>query len=345
MDSTETTPVPGTDGADAPFFSPDSQWLGFFADNKLKKVSVSGGVPITLCDSQGLWHSASWGSDDTIVFYRFNGVTAPGLLRLPAAGGAPKQATTPDSKTGEVTQLWPDLLPGAKAVLFAAGPAVGNLANTAQIVVSSLQPGERRDLIGGSSPRYARTGHLVYAQGATLMAVPFDPRRLALTGSPVPVLEGVLQSLWSGAAQYSFSSTGTLVYVPGGLQGAQRRLVWVDRKGTEQPLPAPVRGYRTPRISPDGQRVAVASSEAGDNIWLYDLARETLTRLTFEGTVNANPNWTPDGRRIGFVSNRTAGRNVFWQPADGRRGCGATDRIERLPAYSWFLVAGQSAGF
>jgi Tol biopolymer transport system component len=152
------------------------------------------------------------------------------------------------------------------------------------------------------------------------MAVPFDRQRLALTGSPVPVLEGVLESLWSGVAQYSFSSTGTLVYIPGGLQGAQRRLVWVDRKGVEQPLPAPVRGYRTPRISPDGRRVAVTSSESGDNIWLYDLARETLARLTFEGRVNATPIWTPDGRRVAFISDRTGAANAFWQPADGSGG-------------------------
>ena len=242
-------------------------------------------------------------------------------MRVSAAGGTPKQVTTPDSKKGELTHLLPDLLPGGKAVLFAAGPNPGDLANAAQIVVSSLQTGERRDLIGGTSPRYALTGHLVYAQGATLMAAPFDLQRLALTGSPVPVLEGVLQSLWSGAAQYSFSSTGTLVYVPGGLQGAQRTLVWVDRKGTEQPLPAPVRGYRTPRISPDGRRVAAASPESGDNIWLYDFARETLTRLTFEGRVNHTPLWTPDGRRIAFISDRTGGpTNVFWQTADGSLG-------------------------
>jgi hypothetical protein len=226
--------------------------------------------------------------------------------------------TTPDSKKGEFTHLFPDILPGGKAVLFAAGATAGNLANNAQIVVSSLQTGERRDLIAGTSPRYAVTGHLVYAQGTTLVAVPFDPQRLPLTGPPVPVLEGVLQSPWSGAAHYAFSSTGTLVYVPGGLQGAQRRLVWVDRKGVEQVLPAPVRSYRTPRISPDGRRVAVTSSESGDNIWLYDLARETLTRLTFEGRLNTTPTWAPDGRRIVFSSAWTGGGwNVFWQPADG----------------------------
>jgi hypothetical protein len=297
MDSMEATPIPDTDGAVAPFFSPDSQWLGFFADNKLKKVSVSGGAPITLCDAPGPQHSASWGSDDTVVFH---GPPNLGLFRVSAAGGAPIQVTTPDPKKGEATHLLPDLLPGGKAVLFAAGPASGNLANAMQLVVSSLQTAERRDLIAGTSPRYALTGHLVYAQGARLMAVPFYPQRLAVTGSPVPVLEGVLQSLWSGVAQCSFSRTGTLVYVPGGLQGAQRRLVWVDRKGTEQPLPAPVRAYRTPRISPDGRRVAVTSSESGDNIWLYDLARETLTRLTFEGRGNLLPIWTPDGRRIAF---------------------------------------------
>jgi serine/threonine-protein kinase len=227
MDGMEATPIPGTDGAVAPFFSPDSQWLGFFAGSKLKKVSMSGGATITVGDAAGMvWpYSASWETDDTIVFNGFVGATESGLLRIPAAGGAPKQVTTPDSKKGELAHLLPDLLPGGKAVLFAAASSVGYLANTAQVVVSSLQTGERRDLIAGTTPRYARTGHLLYAQAGTLMAVAFDPQRLALTGSPVPALDGVLQSPRGGVAQYSFSSTGMLVYVPGGLQGAQRRLV------------------------------------------------------------------------------------------------------------------------
>jgi hypothetical protein len=170
--------------------------------------------------------------------------------------------------------------------------------------------------MGGARPSYAPTGHLVYAQAGTLMAVPFDPQRLGVNGSPVPVLEGVLQSPSTGVAQYSFSSTGSVAYVAG-IQGTRRKLVWVDRKGAEQPLPAPLHSYRSPRLSPDGRRVAAVIAEQGANIWLYDLARETLTRLTFGGGNSNTPIWTPDGKRIAFNSSFGGPVHVFWQLADG----------------------------
>jgi Tol biopolymer transport system component len=157
------------------------------------------------------------------------------------------------------------------------------------------------------------------------MALPFDPRRLTATGSAVPVVEGVLQSTFSGASQYSFSATGSLVYIAGGIQAAQRRLVWVSRNGAEQPLvAAPARSYGFPRLSPDGRRVAVNISEQEVQVWLYDLSRETLTRFTFEGNSNSNAIWTPDGKRIAFNSNKEGEPNLFWQLADGSGG------LERL---------------
>jgi Tol biopolymer transport system component/predicted Ser/Thr protein kinase len=319
MDSSEVRMIPGTEGARAPFFSPDGQWVGFFAENKLEKISLSGGAPVTICDAPGnsLTVSASWGADDNIVF---QSGTAAGLRQVSAAGGTPKLLSTPDSKKGETTHRFPELLPGGKAVLFAAGQSATVNLNNARIVVRSLQTGETRDLIGGTYPSYAPTGHLVYAQAGTLMAVSFDPRRLAVTGASVPMLESVLQSPTSGVVQYSFSNTGSVAYVPGGLQAVQRKLVWVDRKGTEQPLPTPSHPYRTPRLSPDGRRVVVAiSDQLGDHIWLYDLTRDTLTRLTFEGTTNSTPIWTPDGKRITFGSTRggSSASDAFWQPADG----------------------------
>jgi eukaryotic-like serine/threonine-protein kinase len=312
MDSPDTKPILGTEGAAAPFFSLDSQWVGFFADGKLKKISVSGGTAVTLGDAPGNFRSGSWGTDDTILFWSAGG---SGIFRISAAGGTRQQLITP--KPGEAGILSPEILPGGKAVLFTSGSPLDGL----QVTIRSQQTGERRDLIRGTRPSYAPTGHLIYAQGSTLMAVSFDPEG-QLTGSPVPVLEGVLQN--SGFAQYSFSTTGSIAYVAAGsVQGTQRMLVWVDRKGTEQPLPAPSRGYRTPRLSPDGRRVAVATTE--DQIWLYDIARETLTRLTFEG-LDFTPIWTPDGKRVAFQSLRGAARssNAFWQLADGSGG------LERL---------------
>lgn len=153
------------------------------------------------------------------------------------------------------------------------------------------------------------------------MAVPFDPGRLTTTGAAVPVVEGVLESPTNGTSQYSFSNSGTLAYAPGGIQSTQQTMVWVDRKGVEQPLPAPVRSYRFPRISPDGQRVGVSVGDSvGSHIWLYDLRRETLTRWTFGGDINTMGAWTPDGKRIAYQSNQGGEPNVFWQLADGTGG-------------------------
>jgi len=307
MDSPDAKSIPGTEGGAAPFFSPDSQWVGFFAGDKVKKIPVSGGATVTLADAGRNFRSGSWGTDDAILFWSAPG--ASGIFRVSAAGGTRQELITP--KLGEVGVVTPEILPSGKAVLFMGAATPEDL----QVAIRSQQTGERRDLIRGTRPSYALTGHLIYAQGGTLMAVPFDPERQRLTGSPVPVLEGVLQN--GGIPQYSFSSTGSMAYVAArGVQGTQRTLVWVDRKGAEQPLPAPSRGYRTPRLSPDGRRVAVATTE--DQIWLYDLARETLTRLTFGG-LDYTPIWTPDGKRVAFQSIRGGARspNAFWQLADG----------------------------
>ncbi len=280
MDSLEARPIPGTEGAVNPFFSPDGQWLGFFAGQKLKKVSLSGGAALTLGDA-ATPRGASWGSQGMIIFAPTN---VSVLRQVSEAGGGPQPLTR--LAKGEVDHRWPEFLPGGKAVLFAAGATIANWTN-AKVAVQAVGTGERRDLVqGATNPRYAPSGHLVYAQGGSLMAVPFDLERLEVTGTAVPVVEGVLQSPSSGAAEYSFSATGSLVYVPGGLQAAQRRFVWVNRNGAEQPLAAPARAYRQPRFSPDGRRVALAIEEQESQIWLYDLTRETLTRLTFEGNTN-----------------------------------------------------------
>src|SRR5262245_3135768 len=313
MDSDEARPIPGTEGAAAPFFSADSRWLGFFAPGKLKKVSVGGGAAVTLCDVPGGNNrSASWSPDDTILFH-YTG--SAGLWRVPAAGGTPQRLTTLDTNNAESDHFYPYLLPGGSAALFVFVRAAPGLPVDGQIVVRSLQTGEQRDVIAGTRPSYAPTGHLIYAQGSTLMAMPFDLRRLATTGSPAPVVEGVLVTP-ALAAQYGITNTGSLVYLTGGLQAGMRRLVWVDRKGAEQPLPAPPRSYRSPRLSPDGRRIATGTAES--QVWMYDLARETLTRLTFG--MNANtPVWTPDGKRIVFQS--AAGKvGMFSQPADGSGG-------------------------
>ncbi len=310
MDGFEAKPMPGTDGAVAPLFSPDGQWLGFFAEAKLKKISINGGAPVSLCAASiGNTVSASWGTDGTIVYQYLN---AGELWQVSAAGGTPKRLNTLDKS--ELSSRWPEFLPGAKAVLFAASTVAG--WSTPQVSLYRLDTGERRNLIsGGTGPYYAPTGHLLYVQGGTLMAVPFDLQRMSVTGAPVPVVEGVMQSVSNGVAQYSVSENGSLVYVPGGTLGGQHTLVWVDRRGAEQPLPAPPHGYRAPRISPDGKRIAVVLDDLGGHAWTYDLARGTLTRLTFEAGGTNTVAWTRDGKRLAF--NSGAPPNLFWQAADG----------------------------
>jgi serine/threonine-protein kinase len=318
MDSLEARPIPDTEGGASPFFSPDGQWVGFFAGGKLKKVPVSGNGALTLASAANPY-GASWGSRDVIAFVP---ASVSALQQVSDAGGTPQPLTR--LAKGDVSHRWPEFLPGGKAVLFSAGATPFNFSN-AQVAVQTTETGERRNLIqGGTCPRYAPSGHLVYAQGATLMAVSFDPRRLTATSTAVPVIEGVLQSTFRGAAQYSFSATGSLVYVPGSSLVARSRLVWVNRSGVEQPLPAPSRNYVAPRISPNGRRVAVTMGDQRSDIWLYDLSRETLTRLTFEGSENDTETWTPDGKRIAFASAREGSVKPFWELADGSGG------LERL---------------
>jgi eukaryotic-like serine/threonine-protein kinase len=318
MDSLEARPIPGTEAATEPFFSPDGQWLGFFAGGKLKKVSVNGGAPLTLGDALQP-RGASLGSQGTIAFAASWAST---IQQVPDAGGTP-QALTHFAK-GENSHRWPEFLPGGKAVLFSAAMTSSTWVNP-QVAVHSVATGERRNLVQiGTQPRYALSGHLLYAHAGTLMAAPFDPQRLDLTGAAVPVVEGVLQSAISGAAQYSLSATGSLVYVPGSIQADQRKLVWVTRNGAEQPIAAPARAYRIPRLSPDGRRLVVAIDDEGAQTWLYDLSRDTLARLTFGGTVNQAPVWSPDGKRLAFQSNREGSLSLFSQLADGSGG------LERL---------------
>ena len=327
MDSVEAKPILGTEGAEEPFFSPDGQWLGFFAGNKLMKISVTGGSPLILHDAAQT-RGASWGSQGNIIW----GSSTEPIQQVADAGGTSQMLTR--FENGETSHSWPEFLPGGKAVLFAAATSNSNWTN-AQIAVQLLGTGERRNLVqGGMYPHYSPSGHLVYVQGGTLIALPFDPERLTATGAAVPVVEGVLQSTVYGSAVYNFSSTGTLVYVSGSIQSSQCKLVWVSRNGTEQPLTAPSRAYVQPRLSPDGRGVAVGITEPDRQVWLYDLSRDTLTRFTFQGNSNLVPFWTPDGKRIAFTSNKEGARNIFWQLADGSGG------LERLTTSKFLHVPG-----
>jgi serine/threonine-protein kinase len=311
LDQLDAKIVSRIDNARSPFVSPDGEWIGFFDGGSLKKVSIQGGPPVRLCNATTEPRGASWGSDDTIIFATSDPST--GLLRVSASGGEPTVLTTPDAAGGESDHVNPFVLPGGHAVLFTI--LTSGRIDDARIGVLDLQTGRKKILIrGGVDARYVDTGHLVYATAGTLRAVGFDLGRLEVTGTPVPVAEDVTIGP-SGAANFVLAGNGTLVYVAGGAS-SQRQLVWVDRNGRESPIGAPPRAYTVPRISPDGMRVAVDIYDQENDIWVWDLGRETLTRLTLDPGLDRFPLWTPDGRRIIFSSNRSGIMNLYWQSAD-----------------------------
>ena len=315
-----------------PFFSPDGKWLGTLwvrargTRSKLMKFPLDGGSSTSICDCDADF-GASWGSDDTIVFAE----GSSGLWRVPAAGGEPKQITELDSEAGERSHRLPHVLPGGRAVLFTVLRHQTSAIDwsKAEIVVLSLETGQRKVLIkGGSDARYAPSGHLIYAREGTLMAVPFELASLSLVGPQVPVLEGVghaafiaAGSLDTGAAQFAFSSSGSLAYIsePSAPE-PQRQPVWVDRTGREEPIDIEPASYWGGRLSPDQTgKLALWTWHRVPKVWLYDLERGTRSLETLQG-FNTNPTWIPDGSGLAFASNQEGPTNVFLKPFGTRSG-------------------------
>jgi serine/threonine protein kinase len=326
----EAKPIQGTKkSAVAPFFSPDSSWIGLYArtDGKFEKVSVTGGAAVAICDAENFPWSASWGPDDQIFIAHPTG----DIQQVSAAGGEPKSVIT--AKPGELLH-GPQLLPGGDALLFTVASTAARFDrwDRAQIVVQSLKSGERKVVIdGGSDARYLPTGHIVYALGSTLFAIRFDAKRLELVGNPIPVLEGVMRSYdgASGAADFSVSNGGSLVYVPGEpVPGRETRtLALVDRAGIRKPLNLPAGNYGQPRVSPDGKQLVLDTDDGKDRfVAIYDFAGSPLRRLTFGGH-NERPLWTRDGKHIVFASDRDGDPALFWQPADNS---GPAERLTKV---------------
>jgi Tol biopolymer transport system component len=311
LDAAEATPLAGTEGAFTPFFSPDGQWLGFYADGKLKKISLAGGTPVTLCSIAEPLVGAAWGPDDTIVFPPN---WAGGLARVSASGGSPEPLTKPTLKGEDRGHIWPEWLPGGKAILFTV--FTGGSLDDYQIAARTLATGEQKILIkGGTFGRYVASGHIVYARGGTLFAVSFDARRLEVTGAPFPVAQGVSENS-NGGAEFAVSRDGTLVYVAGGLQMSERSMLWVDRKGAATPVTRVRRPFSNPRLSPDGKRITVTIGAETYDVWVLDLARDSLTRFSF-GKDDGDPVWSPDGQRIVFDSSQAGFYNIYVRPSDG----------------------------
>jgi Tol biopolymer transport system component len=325
LDRFESALLPGTDGATNPFFSPDGKWVGFFAGGRLKKVALSGGQPVTVCDAPNA-RGESWSADDFIYFTPTSGSA---VWRVSAMGGTPAEITK--RQQGELSHRWPHILPDGKTILFAVWNDTG--FEGAQIVAQSLATGERRTLLtGGSYPRYlpsadgTNAGYLVYARASGLLAAPFDTGRLQLTASPVPILDGVVTNL-SGGAHFAFSTSGSLTYIAGGLAEAARVIALVDRNGTARTLMTIPGMSLYYQVSPDGKRL-VRSNPAGPDrdIWIHDLQRGTATRLTY-GDNSSRPIWTADGKRIAFSAG-LPDPNIFWKAADGT---GSMERLTTSP--------------
>jgi serine/threonine-protein kinase len=303
----------------APFLSPDGQWVGFVdtAPLSIRRVAITGGPVLQVCPLDGASRGISWGEDDTIVFATASPLT--GLLRVPAGGGEAAVLTRPDRDRGEADHAWPQFLPGRQAVLFTIVPSAGGV-DASQVVVLDLRTGTQKVLLrGGSQARYVPSGHLVYAASGTLRAVAFDLARMEVVGTARPVVAEVV-TLPTGTAEFDIAGDGTLIYAAGGggITAAARTIAWVDRQGREEPIKAPPRPYVVPRLSPDGTRVALSIADQDNDIWVWSLAGETLTRVTSDPAADQAPVWMPDGRRIVFASQSGgAAGNIFWQAADG----------------------------
>ena len=309
MDTLESSPIPGTNENPAvPFFSPDGEWIGYFsrADGQLKKIAVGGGTPVMLSDAGYPYGLPFWGADDTIVWGRL-----AGIMRVSANGGTPERLIAGD---GELLGH-PQILSDGEAVLLHVGSA-----GVAEIAVHTLESGERKVLFAGTHPRYVPTGHLVYELDSVLFAVPFDIDSLQVTGGPVALVEGIRR----GPVHFALSDTGSLIYVPGTAADTELPngvLTWVDRNGEREALPVPPRPYLHPRLSPDGNRLAVQTTSARgvSGLWIYDLVGNTQIQQLAGAGNNFRPIWTPDGERLTFTSDRGGTDSIWWQPADGSR--------------------------
>jgi serine/threonine protein kinase/Tol biopolymer transport system component len=335
LEQLKAVPLEGTEFAHHPFFSADGQWVAFFTQGKLKKVSIRGGAAVTLCcDVLITGRGGSWAEDGTITFAPQN-ISA--LMRVPSAGGTPEPVTT--FAEGEVAHRWVQVLPGGKAVLYTEhGTAVG--FQDVSLILQPLPTGARKMVqAGGYYGRYVPSGHLLYLRDTTLFAAPFDIARFEATGPPVPVLEGIASNRYGGA-QFVASDDGTLAYVPARASTNDVPIQWMDRKGSANPLRTAAADWSNPIFSPDGRRLAFDISDGKQtDVWVYEWARDTLSRLTFGPGDSQKAVWTPDGRRMVFSSTRDSKQqifNLYWQRADG------TGEIQRLTdsktgemAWSW----------
>jgi Tol biopolymer transport system component len=314
----DAMPLTGPGLPKGPFSSPDGQWIGFFEPGRpvtLKKVAITGGPVLKLTGVDGPSRGATWGDGGDSIFA--TAALSTGLQRVSSAGGEPALLTTPNRQRGERDHLWPQFLPRSRAVLLTITAAAGGIDGS-QVAVFDLAAGTWKTLVrGASQAQYVSSGHLVYVSRGALWAVAFDLGSLQTTGTASLVVPDVV-TLPSGTAEFDIARDGTLVYAAGGTEAAPRTLVWVDRHGQEETIAAPARPYVATQLSPDGTRVALEIEDQNHDIWVWDLVRKTLTRVTTDPGSDRSPVWTPDGRRLLFSSQAGGGLGYLsWQAADG----------------------------
>ena len=312
LTSVTAQPLAGTEDASYPFWSPDSREVGFFAGGKLKKIDASGGPPQILCDAS-VGRGGAWSKEGVIVF------AASGwepLRRISAAGGAPEPASKLDLSRDENSHRWPFFLPDGKHFLFFARSSRGAQENA--LYVSFLGSLDAKLLMTGDSMAIYVPDYLLFLRNQTLMAQPFNARRLETTGTPVPIAEHVAYSAGTNRPIFSASENGTLVYQTGSAQGGWR-LLWIGRDGKEAASVGGLDRYQDPELSPDGKRLAVAlySDQGTSNVWIFDLLRGTKTRLTFGSSRQRHPVWTPEGKTIFYNSNDRGSFHIYAKAADG----------------------------
>jgi serine/threonine protein kinase len=324
FDSSESRPLPGTEGGFGPVWSPDGRFLAFFGDGKLKKIDVSGGSPQTLCDAPS-GSGGTWGRAGVILFASYDGP----ILRVSDSGGTPVPVTRQDKNRLELGDAAPVFLPDGRRFFYQRFLGQKGGEEPWGLYMRSLESREEKLLLRNRSnaayvPRAAGSsiGYLLYLRNRILQARPFDERRLEFTGEAVPVVEKVRLFGASDTAVFSVSDNGVLAYQPSA-GGELSELVWFDRKGTRLESlgdPAP---YSHPRLSHDGRRLALVvedSQTLAADLWVYDLARRAKTRLTFGPGVNIFPVWSPDDTRIVFASNRGGAHDLYQTSASGTGG-------------------------
>ncbi len=296
-------------------FSPDGQWIAFNPSNIILKSSVFGGASITICDAGGQPRGLWWGSDKNIYFGHISSV----IYRVSENGGKPVAVTMLDSASGEISHRFPELLPDGKSVLFTIKYNNITTFDEAAIAVLDTKSKLKKILIrGGTFARYVPTGHLVYARGSFIYAVPFDLEKLEVTGPPKQLFKGGWMNPFSGDVSLAFSLEGTLLYIPRGIESySVGRIKWLDMQGKLTPLVDTMNSYYTTALSPDGEKLALHVQAANDDIWLYHTGRKSLTRLTFGGGNSGFPVWSPDGKYVIFGSERGRGTNIYRIAWDG----------------------------